>query len=177
MEENTQHDELGEGRLICDFFVGKPFITQDVLTEFCNKNGLEPITLDRYQELKYAYERDVRAEAIFPLVMAELSKLKPAREISGVKERDNLDAIKDAIEREIAHLSENLTYEELDRVLGDAASLINATLKHATMYVSNMAAGQIAKAAEKEFGSPIMVGALAKAERGGKEYVSGEKAV
>jgi hypothetical protein len=153
----------GEARAIVEFFKDKPLKpTNDLLLEFCNKNGYTPIGVDLYEDYLYSYEFDRRMEAIYPDIIALLGTLKWVPECASENERSRIVDANANIAEEMAFLLEKhgILYKEVADVTSKLSTLVRGMLESANVRVGNMAALQLYAAGEEKFGKPLTIKAM-----------------
>ena len=139
---------------VVETFRGKP-VTQEALNEFCSRRNIEPMTLGTLDDHIYQVKHDERMAKIYPLVLAEISKMKYYGEYmseSDVKKKvEELDAIEDAI---VAILTEQeLPYRLIDTAMREMTGYIEKIFQNSKTRVSNLCVGVMLKVTEKHFGN------------------------
>lgn len=124
-----------EIRRIVDHFKGKP-VTQKVIEEFCNRSKITPITEGELKDYIYQVEHDEKVSTLFPLILAELQKLKYKPEFASEADRKKIDEENDEVRVNITKLYEeyaieyrlvNTVGEELGNFVGGKIALAGQT--------------------------------------------------
>jgi hypothetical protein len=139
---------------VVNLFRGKP-VTQDALNEFCNRRHIEPMTLGTLDDHIYQVKHDDRMTTIYPLVLAEIAKIKYYPEYSSKADIDRkikeLDEIEDKI---VEILIENeLPYRLINTAIKEIDDITNKMLNNSKTRLSNLCVGVMLKVTEKHFGN------------------------
>lgn len=138
---------------VVNTFRDKP-VSQEALNEFCTRRNIEPMTLGTLDDHIYQVKHDERMANIYPLVLAELSKIKYYGEYmskSQIKNRvEELDAIEDAIVK--IFTDAELPYRLISTAVKELDGIINKMLETSKTRVTNLCVGVMMKITEKHFG-------------------------
>ena len=134
-------------------FRGKA-INQNVLLEFCNLNKIEPIVLGDYQDFLYQIEHDEKVMSLYPLILAELQKLRYAPEFSTEKERKEIHKGNDDVRISITKLFEQnaIAYRTVDTLGQELGREIGQTVASAGTTAFNKALEVLLLIAKDKFG-------------------------
>lgn len=134
-------------------FRDKP-VTQEALNEFCSRRNIEPMTLGQLDDHLYQVKHDERMAQIYPLVLAELAKIKYYGEYMSEVQAKNrikeLDEIEDAIVK--IFTDAELPYRLISTSVKELDGIINKMLETSKTRVSNLCVGVMLKITEKHFG-------------------------
>ncbi len=145
-----------EIRRIVDHFRGKP-VTQNVIDEFCKRSKITPITVGELKDYIYQVEHDEKVSTMFPLIVAELQKLKYKPEFASEAERKKIDEENDEVRVNITKLYETNAIEyRLVNTLGEE--------------LGNFVGGKIALAGQTAFNKALDVMLHITKEKFGGEY-------
>ncbi len=134
-------------------FRDKP-VNQEALNEFCTRRNIEPMTLGQLDDHIYQVKHDERMRTMYPLILAELSKIKYYGEYMSEAETkariQELDAIEDAIVK--IFTDAELPYRLISTSVKELDGIINKMLETSKTRVSNLCVGVMLKITEKHFG-------------------------
>lgn len=140
------------GRVVAHFR-GKA-VTQNVLQEYCNLNKIEPaILLGDYQDFLYQVEHDEKVLKLYPLILAELQKLRYAPEFSTEKERKEIREGNDEVRVNIVKLFEEnaIAYRTVDTLGQELGRDIGQTVISAGQTAFNKALEVLLLIAREKF--------------------------
>lgn len=138
---------------IVDHFRGKP-INQNVLTEYCNLNKFEPLTVGEYKDYLYQVEHDEKVMALYPLILAEIQKLRYTPEFATEKERKAVKEGNDEVRVNITKLFEQhaILYRTVDTLGQELGAIIGGTVASAGQTAFNKALEVLMHLARERFG-------------------------
>jgi hypothetical protein len=166
MENNTYDLNKEDALTLIQHFKGK-LVTDEVLLEYCNLNHMQPITAGVYSDLLFQYNYDVRVSELVPKVLALLQQYKHIPEFSAQADREAQAEINRGLADGICLAIEDsgMLYTEVDVFVGYMGDILKGLVQEAGRGANNMAARALKDNAEKQFGSPLTVKALANADR------------
>jgi len=134
-------------------FRGKA-INQNVLTEFCNLNKVEPIVIGDYEDYLYQTEHDERVIKLYPLILAECQKLRYTPEFAPEKERKEIAKGNDEVRVNITKLFEDhaISYRTVDTLGQELGREIGQTIASAGQTAFNKALEVLLLIAKDKFG-------------------------
>lgn len=162
MEDKTQIKQVVEHFRT----VGLP-VTQDLLTEYCNRNKFPVLTLGQYLDWAYQYEYDERFTRVFPLVLAELQNLRAQPELASAADREETKKANEAVEVAIAKVLENsdvafrtLGMSEVTLMMRNSAQIIAGALEAAENRANTSASEAIDRIAKEKLGGKLTLKSL-----------------
>lgn len=164
MAEEMKRDEILE---IIKHFKGQKGVKDKALQEFCKRKGFQLISEGQYDDYLFAYNHDARLDSVMPDILMVLSKLRNVPEFASHKERQAIMDANEAVSIEIAMLMETheILYTDIDLILGGLSGRFMGALQSAKQRVDNMCGAELVAVAEKTFGSPLTIKALAEHNR------------
>ena len=157
--EETRRNEIKE---IIEFFRGKP-VTNEVLTEYCNRRKYVPIVLSDYEDYLFQYGHDERFTKIIPLIMAEMQNIQQPPEFANQIDRKKVFDANERIELNIAKIFEDsgILYSEGDTIAKNLGVLLQGIMTGVSNRVNNMGIATMMDITEKQLGRPLTIKACA----------------
>lgn len=117
-------------------------VTQDLLTEFCNKENIESIVLSDFNDYLYQVEIDEKMVKIFPELLAICAKyMAYIPEFASKKEHDAQDTARLDAKEEMVKLLEKyeMDYHFADHAMKEFARIVAGTIESAGTVANNKA--------------------------------------
>lgn len=129
-------------------------LTQDVLNEYCNLHKIEPVMVGDFSDYKYQVEHDERMSKMYPLVLAEISKIRWIPEFAPVSVRKAAKEGNDMVRINIVKLFEEheIPYRLVDTLGQEMGREVGQTITMAGTTAFNKALEVMLLVAQKEFG-------------------------
>ncbi len=161
MSTETKELENNDRKVLAEHFAGKKF-DDKIVFDFCTRNKIPVTDAGSVEDFIYQAEYDARMEVVFPLILAELAKLKYAKEYISDQKRKEISDFNDEISTAIADIVEknNTEYREigfLQSLAGDVSMIFSTAERR----ISNMCATVLAEMAQEKLGDPLTVKVLA----------------
>lgn len=158
---------------IVEHFRGKP-INQNVLTEFCNKNKIEPIVIGDFQDFLYQTEHDEKVGKIYPLILAEVQKLVYIPEFASEAERKRMAKENDDVRVRITQIFEEhaIAYRTVDTLGQELGRDVGQVIASAGQTAFNKALEVLLLLAHERFGGDFN---MKHAADFAKEYIEKKK--
>lgn len=130
-------------------------VTQDALNEFCTRRQIEPMTLGVLDDHIYQVKHDERMGKVYPLVLAEIAKIKYYPEYSSKadikKKHDELDLIEDAIVNIL--IEQEIPYRMISGTMSELSGYVAKMFDNSKSRLNNLCVGVMLKVTEKHFGN------------------------
>lgn len=134
-------------------FRGKA-VTQNALTEWCNRNKIEPIVAGDLEDYTYQVEHDEKVEKLYPLILSEVQKLRYAPEFAPEKLRKEIKTGNDEVRVNITKLFEQhaISYRTVDTLGQELGREVGQTIASAGQTAFNKALEVLLLIARDKFG-------------------------
>lgn len=135
-------------------------ITQEILDEYCNLNKIEKMSVGEYEDYKAQVKHDNLINTIFPLILAEVQKLRHLGEFTTVSDRNEIEKGNADVRINITKILENhnLQYRFVSKTTEELGSLIGQTVERAGINAFSKASDVLRKIAEERFGEEFHMG-------------------
>lgn len=151
MSEGINRESL---RKTIEFFEGKP-VNANVLIEYANKHGYQPITPSQYEDYLFQKQHDERKQRVFTRVLAAFQGLKAIPELGSKAERDA--CFKANEEAEYAFIQalhdEGVLSREYDLIVDAIKRIFDEVTNGVKLRTQNMMASAFKVAAEEVIGA------------------------
>lgn len=129
-------------------------VTQDAVNEFCTLRGVQPMTLGELDDHIYQVKHDERMVKLYPLILAEIAKIKYysdyATKAETAQRNKDLDEIEDRIVEVLTE--QEIPYRLIDSTINELKGIVEKMLGVSKTRVSNLCVGVMLKVTEKHFG-------------------------
>lgn len=147
--------------------VGNAPVTQDLLTEMCNRRGVPVIPLSEYSSWVYQKEYSERLNTLWPLFLAKLSELRAVSDLMSVAECEAIRARNDEIEQELARYLVDVGAQyrsggtnEIDLLCLNIGRIVGSAIDGTRNRANNSAAQAVDRIAREKLGDPLTLKAL-----------------
>ena len=146
----TRRAEIAQ---IVEHFRGK-LVTNNVIVEYCNLNKIDPITHGEYKDYLYQVEHDEKILKLFPLILAEVQKLRYIPEFSDAQTRADIKEGNDKVRVAITMLFEEhaISYRTVETLGNELGRMLGGTVEQAGVTAFNKALEVLLHLAHKQFG-------------------------
>ena len=138
---------------IVEHFSGKT-VTQDTLDEFCNLHKFEKYSVGQISDYEFQINHDKVIAVIFPLILAEVQKLRYVPEYDTVANIKAIEAQNEEVQIEIAKILEEhaIKYRFVVKMTEDLASLVGRTIEQSGTIIFNRASEVLRRIAHDKYG-------------------------